>query len=78
MTTNMSTYKELDILAQVTKQAGYLSPVEKRDVLKFYEINECGLNQLVNMVKFNRDMNKQTIVVINLYKRLTISRQNSA
>jgi hypothetical protein len=71
MTSTMSTYKELDILEQVTKQAGYLSPVEKRDVLRYYEINECGLDQLVNMVKFNRDINKQTKAVINLYKMLT-------
>jgi hypothetical protein len=71
MTSTMSTYKELDILEQVTKQAGYLSPVEKRDVLRYYEINECGLDQLVNMVKFNRDINKQTKAVISLYKMLT-------
>ena len=72
----MSVYRQMDILSQVTKQAGYLSPAEKRDVLKFYEINGSSLNQLVGMVKFNRDINKQQVVVINLYKSLTIYRQN--
>lgn len=71
----MSTYKELDVLAQVTKQTGYLSSVEKRDVLRYYEIHECGLNQLVAMVNWNRDMNNhQPVIIVSMYRMLTNSK----
>jgi hypothetical protein len=71
MTSTMSTYKELDILAQVTKQTGCLTSDERSNVLHYYETYNTGLSQLVTMVQFNRDINKQTKAVINLYKMLT-------
>ena len=70
----MSVYKQMDIIAQVTKQAGYLSPAEKRDVLKFYEINGSSLNQLVGMVKFNRDINKQPVIKMSFIGWLSIQK----
>ena len=70
----MSTFKEMDILQQVTKQAGYLSTQEKRDVLKFYEINKSSLVQLVGMVKFNRDMSIQPVIKMTFIGWLSIQK----
>ena len=70
----MSVYKQMDILSQVTKQTGYLSVQEKRDVLKFYEINGSGLNQLVGMVKFNRDMSIQPVIKMTFIGWLSIQK----